>query len=73
MHGITDAGIEQLAKQCYYAYGSVTDHKNYQGLPMPTWENLTDKIREAWKAAARCGFNEGYNWELMHQTSPDHK
>lgn len=63
-----------LAKQCYYAYGSVTDHKNYQGLPMPEWEQLTDKIREAWKAAARYAFNEGYTYEVTHHSdAPDHR
>lgn len=36
----------------YAAYGKVTDFKNYQGLPMPAWEALGDKIREAWIAAA---------------------
>src|SRR5690242_10617065 len=36
----------------YMAYAAVTDNKNYQGLPMPTWADLTDKIREAWEAAA---------------------
>lgn len=36
----------------YMAYGATTDNKNYQGLPMPKWEDLTDKIREAWEAAA---------------------
>jgi len=30
----------------------VTDHKNYQGLPMPQWHELPEKIREAWTAAA---------------------
>ena len=49
----------ELAKQAYHAYGQVTDFKNYQGLPMPEWEALTDKIREAWKAAAKFAFNEG--------------
>jgi hypothetical protein len=41
------------ARHAYDKYGAVTDHKNYQGLPMPTWEALTDKIREAWVAAAK--------------------
>lgn len=49
-----------LAKQAYYGYGSVTDFKNYQGLPMPEWEQLTDKIQQAWMAAARYSWNEGY-------------
>jgi hypothetical protein len=44
--------LETLAKGAYGAYGAVTDHKNYQGLPMPTWAELPDKIREAWRAAA---------------------
>jgi len=38
----------ERAIEAYDAYGAVTDHKNYQGLPMPTWDNLTDKIRAAW-------------------------
>lgn len=37
----------------YDAYGAVTDHKNYQGLPMPKWEDLPPRIQEAWRAA--CG------------------
>lgn len=44
---------ETLAKSAYDAYGAVTDHKNYQGLPMPTWEDLPEKIRLAWCAAAK--------------------
>ena len=41
-----------LAKIAYAAYGDYVDWKNYQGLPMPKWEDLTDKIRGAWEAAA---------------------
>lgn len=41
----------ERAKEAYRAYGSVTDFKNYQGLPMPEWDSLTEKIREAWIAA----------------------
>lgn len=42
---------EKLAKRAYEAYGKVTDFKNYQGLPMPKWEELSDKIKQAWLAA----------------------
>jgi|CXWL01.1.fsa_nt_gi hypothetical protein len=42
-----------LAKEAYSAYGAVTDYKNYQGLPMPKWDDLTPKIQAAWLAAAQ--------------------
>lgn len=67
----------KLAKQAYYAYGGVTDFKNYQGLPMPEWDNLTDTIREAWKAAARYCFNDGFQagqeFEQNQGDEPDHR
>ena len=47
-----EMSTKSLGEIAYDAYGATTDHKNYQGLPMPTWENLTDKIREAWENAA---------------------
>lgn len=40
-----------LAQSAYLAYGAVTDHKNYQGLPMPQWDDLTPKIKAAWVSA----------------------
>lgn len=43
----------ELAKGAYNAYGMVTEYKNYQGLPMPEWDSLSDKIKEAWVAAAK--------------------
>jgi hypothetical protein len=39
-------------KDLYRVYGSVTDFKNYQGLPMPEWDALPAKIVEAWNAVA---------------------
>ncbi|MBN3875200.1 hypothetical protein [Nostoc sp. JL23] len=42
----------ELAKIGYRAYGETTDFKNYQGLPMPKWEDLPEKIQIAWMAAA---------------------
>lgn len=42
---------DELAAIAYDAYGAVTDHKNYQGLPMPKFEDLPETIRQAWGAA----------------------
>ena len=47
-----DISPEDLARGAYAAYGDTTGNVNYQGLPMPTFENLTDKIRSAWIAAS---------------------
>lgn len=47
-----DDELNVLAKDMYRAYGEVTEFKNYQGLPMPEWAELTPKIQEAWRAAA---------------------
>jgi hypothetical protein len=43
--------MDQVAQKAYTAYGSVTEFKNYQGLPMPKWEDLPPKIQAAWMAA----------------------
>ena len=45
--------VDQRAEEVYDAYGATTDHKNYQGLPMPAWSDLPPKIQDAWRAAAR--------------------
>jgi len=44
--------LEDLARMAYRAYGETTDFKNYQGLPMPTWDDLGERIQTAWRAAA---------------------
>lgn len=49
-----DTDQTELAKLAYDAYGEATDHKNYQGLPMPTWDDLGDAIQGAWIAAAQA-------------------
>lgn len=36
----------------YESYGRVTGFKNFQGNPMPEWDDLTDTIKSAWAAAA---------------------
>lgn len=45
--------IEKVARSLYGAYGESAGWKNYQGLPMPRWEDLTDAIRGHWIASAR--------------------
>ncbi|MDX2694903.1 hypothetical protein [Streptomyces ipomoeae] len=42
----------ELAKVAYEAYGNSTGHKNYQGHPMPDWDELTASVRLAWIEAA---------------------
>lgn len=42
----------ELAQAAYAAYGDSTGHTNYQGHPMPDWEELTDRIQLAWIEAA---------------------
>ena len=37
----------------YDAYGRTVDYKNYQGLSMPAWKDLTPIIRQGWENAAR--------------------
>ncbi|WP_414755573.1 hypothetical protein [Anabaena sp. CCY 9910] len=56
----------KLAQIAYHAYGKTTDFKNYQGLPMPEFEALPEKIKEAWIAATQAvvsHFNITYNDE----------
>lgn len=49
--GLEQVDIYRVARIAYDAYGAVTDHKNYQGLPMPPFDDLTPRIKEAWRLA----------------------
>ncbi|MFJ6386457.1 hypothetical protein ACIQJT_02490 [Streptomyces sp. NPDC091972] len=42
----------ELAELAYDAYGKSTGGRNYQGLPMPAWNQLTGAIQCAWIEAA---------------------
>ena len=46
--------MDDLAKIAYEAYGESTGWRNYQGLPMPAWDDLPEPIRRAWDAAAQA-------------------
>lgn len=43
-----------MAKLAYGAYGQTTGFKNFQGNPMPKWDDLGDTIQGAWVAAANA-------------------
>jgi hypothetical protein len=43
-----------IAPTAYFAYGIKTGGKNYQGLPMPDWKELPEKIQNAWYAATHA-------------------
>lgn len=43
----------EIAASAYRAYAASTGNKNYQGNPMPPWEELPRRIQIAWEAAAR--------------------
>ena len=42
-----------IAESAYNAYGEATGRKNYQGLPMPAWEDLPPSIQNAWVQAVK--------------------
>jgi hypothetical protein len=46
--------VPDLARIAYEAYGESTGGLNYQGLPMPAWEDLPEAIRQAWDAASQA-------------------
>ena len=43
-----------LARIGYEAYGDAASWQNYEGKPMPQWDELPIHIREKWGAAARA-------------------
>lgn len=43
---------DQLAKVGYEAYGNFTGRQTWNGLPMPDWFDLGERIQKAWVAAA---------------------
>lgn len=45
---LSEGAWYEYAENAYDAYGETTDHKNYQGLPMPDWADLPQTIKTAW-------------------------
>jgi hypothetical protein len=52
MPTLSDAQRDALGQTAYAAYARSTGGKTYDGRDMPTWDSLTDAIREAWRSAA---------------------
>lgn len=50
---LTDANWSAIAPFAYSAYGAVVNFKNYQGQPMPPFDQLPETIKQAWEQAAR--------------------
>ena len=55
---MTTTTPESRARIAYTAYGRITDFKNFQGNPMPVFDDLPEQIRKAWESAA------GVIWDL---------
>jgi hypothetical protein len=49
---MTTTTPESRGRIAYTAYGRVTEFENYQGLPMPSFDELPPKIKEAWIKSA---------------------
>ncbi len=49
-----------LARETYHAYGQVTGFRNFQGNPMPGWDDLGESIQAAWIAAADHAYRRGF-------------
>lgn len=59
---------ERLARIAYSAYEAVTNFKNYQGNPMPEFDALPEKIKEAWVVACEAVVHELFGkWHKNRQ------
>lgn len=68
---MTDANESlQLAQIAYSAYGEQTGFKNFQGNPMPSWEQLGEPIQKAWIAAAEAVYSYLMGPPALDELSP---
>lgn len=47
-----------LARSAYDAYGRAVGYKNFQGKPMPEWDQLGEKVKAGWRAASHSVAHE---------------
>jgi hypothetical protein len=50
--------MPDIGKIGYEAYAKFTGGKTFDGRDMPEWGDLTDRIQDAWRAAARAILGE---------------
>lgn len=50
----------KIAKAGYDAYAIATGGRTYDGKQMPLWEELPERIRDAWRAATRAAVLMSY-------------
>ena len=48
----TKKALEEAGLDNYLGYGESVSWLNYQGLPIPSWANLSGAIQSAWMAGA---------------------
>jgi hypothetical protein len=60
--------VLRVARDLYATYCASSSGKNYQGLPCPAWDALTEAVRGHWYTVARrvCSFVE-----VAEHTGPD--
>ncbi len=46
--------MPDLGQICYEAYAKHQNWKNYQGNPIPPWEDVRQDIKDAWQAVAEA-------------------
>ena len=76
--------ILSWARDLYATYCASSDGKNYQGLPCPDWDKLTDAVRGHWYTVA-CRTFQQHNalngtepfsipneYAIGHLSDPDH-
>jgi hypothetical protein len=61
--------MEKIAEVAYKGYSKKTNNKNFMGKEMPTWEQLPDQTKEAWKAA--CTSTLVYVLDYLQQSVID--
>lgn len=47
--------LQDAARAGYEGYAAFTGGKTFDGRDMPTWDQLPDRIRQAWAAGVEAG------------------